>query len=137
MRQKGEARISVNKRLQTVFKVPPASNRAECLACVLGTLPLQALKMLLEGDAFTADFFPFFFLLFSLFYFLLLHRDAGRKQDSGESRESRAARGWGSWGGSRVYVLVCSKSRGFCSCPLLRSLLAARSMIIQPLVITA
>lgn len=99
MRQKGEARISVNKWLQRVFKVPPASYRAECLACVLGTLPLQALKMLLEVGAFTADFLFFFLSFFSFLfpppsYFLLLHMDAGRKQGSGESR---AARGWGSW----------------------------------------
>lgn len=104
-----------------------------CLALFLSKLWKCCWKVMLS----LLIFFPFFFLLFSLFYFLLLHRDAGRKQDSGESRESRAARGWGSWGGSRVYVLVCSKSRGFCSCPLLHSLLAARSMIIQPLVITA
>lgn len=72
MRQKGEARISVNKRLQTVFKVPPASNRAECLACMLGTLPLQALEMLLEVDAFTADFFFFFpFLIFCFCIWML------------------------------------------------------------------
>lgn len=71
MRQKGEARISVNKWLQTVFKVPSASSRAECLACVLGTLPLQALKMLLEVDAFIADF-PFFFFPFLSFFFPFL-----------------------------------------------------------------
>lgn len=90
MRQKGEARITVNKRLQTVFKVPPASNRAECLACVC----LAPFFSKLWKCCWKLIFFLFFFsspppppTLFFPPYFLFLHMDAGRKQDSGESRE--------------------------------------------------
>lgn len=60
MQQKGEARISVSKWLQTFFYgFSPRSSRAECLACVLGTLPLQSVEILLEVDASTAAFLFF------------------------------------------------------------------------------
>lgn len=60
------------------------SSRAEWLACVLGTLPLQAVEILMEVDASTAAFLLFFF---SLPYFLVLHIDAGTEWASGESRK--------------------------------------------------
>lgn len=40
------------------------SSRNECLACVLGVIPLQAVEILLKVDASTAAFFFFFLLSF-------------------------------------------------------------------------
>lgn len=134
MRQKGEARISVNKWLHTVFKVPPASYRAECLACCLAPFLSKLWKCCWKLMLSLLIFFLFFFsFLFPPFLFST--SACGFWQEARfrwQQRESRAARGWGSWEGSRV----CSKSRGFCSYPLLHSLLAARGMIIQPFMIT-
>lgn len=66
MRQKGEARISVNKWLQTVFKVPPASNRVECLALFLCKLWKCCWKLILSLLIFFSLIFPFL-----IFYFCI------------------------------------------------------------------
>lgn len=49
------------------------SSKAECLACVLGTLPLQAVEILLEVSASTA---AFLFLFFSFLLPLLFSSSA-------------------------------------------------------------